>query len=231
MAYNRKVNNDGTYRNVCGWTVISPIIGDMKFIQNYINKNININSYFSALPSSSYHVTVYGIWSNGSKLLKQQQKYIDNCLSCDKKDELYSSSISTGFFNPDNCLNKLFTGIVKNCNDFRDEYSKTKNTITLTVKHVYFNETIGIIFEKNDDIDEMDKIRNTIIKTCKKKIKDGLYHMTLAYKYKNITEKDNEKIIIELNILNMLLSKQTITFDLPVLMLFDDMTHFYLFTK
>lgn len=227
MAYNSKINNDGTYRNLCGFTVISPIIGDMKFLQNYIEKNNILKSYFSALPSSSYHVTIYGIWSNNSKLLEQQQKYIDNCKCCDKKEELYSLSISIGFFNPDNCLGQLFNDIIKNCTDFRNEYTKTKNSIKLTIKQVYFNETIGIIFEKNDDMNEMDKIRNTIIKTCNKKDKGDLYHMTLAYKYKNTTQNDNNNIKHEIDILNMLLLKQTITLDFPILTSFDDMTCFY----
>ena len=226
MAYNRKINIDGTYRTLCGWTVISPIIGDMKFIYNFINNNNILNSYFSALPSSSYHVTIYGIWCNNSKLLKQQQMYIDNCNCCDKKEQLLSSSISIGFFNPGNCLNRLFTNIINNCTDFRDKYTKTKNSIKLTVKQVYFNETIGIIFEKNNDMNEMDKIKQTIIKACNKRPDSDLYHMTLAYKYKNTTEDEDDKIKIELFILNMLLSKQTIVLDLPLLTYFENMKEF-----
>jgi len=226
MAYNRKVNKDGSYRILCGWTVISPIISDMKFIENYIKNNNVLNCYFSALPSSSYHVTIYGIWSNHSKLLKHQQKVIDNCQDCDKKDELNTCSISTGFFNPDNCLGQLFSDIIKNCFDFRCEYTKIKNTIKLSVKQIYFNETIYIVFEKNDDINEMNKIRNIIMKTCDKKPNDGLYHMTLAYKYKNTCQNDDNKITKELYVLNMLLSRQTITIDLPILTSFNNMTEF-----
>ena len=77
MAYNYKINNNGTYRKFFGWTVICPLEYNMKFLENFIKENNVLSSYFAALPSSSYHVTIYSIWSNFTKLLKPQQDCID----------------------------------------------------------------------------------------------------------------------------------------------------------
>ena len=226
MAYNKKINKNGIYRQLFGWTVICPIIGDMKFLQNFIDKNNVLRKYFSILPSSSYHVTIHGIWSNFCKLLKQQQNYIDNCITCDEKELLQSMSISPGFFNPGNCLDQLFKDLIKDCKNFEKEYTKTKSTIQLTVKQVYYNGTIGIIFKENDDMKQMDNIRKTVMKTTSRQNHEGLYHMTLAYKYNDTNKEEDIKIKHELDILNMLLTDQTITLDLPVLTSFETMECF-----
>jgi hypothetical protein len=73
--YTVKINTNGEYRNFYGWTVISMIENDLKFIENYISNHNTLRKYFSALPSTSYHMTVYNIWCNGKGLLNHQKKF------------------------------------------------------------------------------------------------------------------------------------------------------------
>ena len=216
MSYNAKINKDGTYRPFYGWTVISKVYNDLTFLENYIKYNNVINSYFSFLPSSSYHITIYNVWSNFSTLLKEQQQYIDNENIYEIRDELISMSISNIFFNPSNCLKNIFKNIKNKCN--------TYNTLTLTINGVYITEnTIGITFKNSDNIKHMDNTRNIIAKICERD--DGFkhYHMTLGYRYK---DKGGESLRKEIKILNMLLCNQTVTISTPRLCYFTDMTKF-----
>ena len=75
--YNPKINDKGEYTPFYGWSVILNIDTDLKFIENYIKNNNMINKYYSALPSESYHMTLYNIWCNGSELLNHQKRVID----------------------------------------------------------------------------------------------------------------------------------------------------------
>ena len=219
MSYNSKINNNGKYINFYGWTVISKLESDMKIIENFINKNNILRMYFSALPSSSYHITLYNLWCNGKTLLPQQQDVIDKEQCCDLKEQLEERSRSSGFFNPNNCLGKLFADINKNCK--KHKWDKLK----LVINKVLFNgHTIRITFKHN--FDKMRKVRNSIIKLCDKHDNMKYFHMTLAYKYKNVPEKDVEKIKNEISILNMLLSDQTITLSPGCLHSFETMESF-----
>jgi hypothetical protein len=221
-TYNKKINSDGSYRKYFGWTVISPIINDMKILQNFVEKNNVLKKHFSALPSSSYHVTILGIWSNMTRLLKQQKKYIETRNTPEEKDLFKSLSISQGLFNPGNCLNKLFSHLTNDCTIFKNKYTKTTPTIKLIVKQVYFGGTIGILFQ---DTTFLGEIRDTLVGTSKIE-ENGMYHLTLAYKYVNTSASDNIMIKKEIDILNMLLTDQVITLDYPILTSFDSMKSF-----
>jgi hypothetical protein len=58
-----------------------------------------------------------------------------------------------------------------------------------------------------------------------------LYHITLAYKYKDIDEESNKKIAHEICILNMLLDQQTIILNKPFVCYFSDMKEFVPFIQ
>ena len=60
-----KINRDGTFCTFTGWSIVSFINDDFKFLENYIKKT-NLNEYFSPLPSNTYNVTILNI-SNDKK--------------------------------------------------------------------------------------------------------------------------------------------------------------------
>jgi len=221
MQYNPKINTDGEYRNFYGWTVISMVENDFKFIENFIKKNSLLNQFFSALPSSSYHVTVYNLWCNGMPLLPHQQNFINKNFP-QIKNELEKQSKLIGFFNPGGCINDLLYRIEFDCQQCNWD------KLSLKMKKAEFNgNTIQIIFEEN--FDKVNEFRKILLDTCKKNDNLKIFHMTLAYKFTD-TNKDSEKLILaELDILNLLLDQQTITLNKPSLRSFKDMTAFYPF--
>jgi len=221
MAYNLKINNNGEYRKFFGWTVVCPVEYDMKFIENFIDKNTVLSSYFSALPSSSYHVTIYNIWCNFKKLLKPQQDYINKQPVDDIKEQLEEQSRSIGWFNPGNCMNEMFTKLHTHC----EQNKWDKNS--LIINKVLFNgNTIRLTFKRSDNFERVRKLRRELIEIGEYNDKMSYLHMTLAYKFKDLTEEDTELIKREIDILNIILTNQPVVLSHGTLHYFTDMKKF-----
>lgn len=221
MSFNCKIGKNGSYRKFYGWTIISNIKYDLKFIENFISNNRVLSLYFSALPSSSYHMTIYNLWSNGSKLLEVQKKVIDMETNPVKKEKLMRNSRSVGYFNPNNCMNKLFYDIHSVCK------FHGWNSVKLTVKEVLFTgNTIRIVLREADNNPIINNLRNKLEELCQRQDKMSQYHITLAYKYKNLTENDLHKIKKEIEVLNILIFGQTVELAPPNLYSFSDMKSF-----
>ena len=75
--YNAKLTTEGKYTPFHSWGVLSLVKTDLKFIENFIKYNNILNKYFSALPSTSYHITVYSLWYNGIPLINHQKRIIN----------------------------------------------------------------------------------------------------------------------------------------------------------
>jgi hypothetical protein len=238
-SYNHKINSDGTYRNFYGWSIISMAVSDMKFIENFLNNSSYLKQFYSPLSSSSYHMTIYNLWYNGSPLLNHQQRILNRNYSDEMIDFLVEESkkIGESQFNPGNCMNELLYKLSFYCNkvgrDITNEFKQKK--ITLTIKNVYIGETIGIEFESCDILDFLNtKKRPDFIKIAERDDKLGLFHMTLAYKYCSLTSNHKNEIINikkEIELLDCVLKNQTITFDFPNVYSFNSMTHFSLFDE
>ena len=219
MAYNAKINTNGTYRPFYGWTVISMATDDFKFIENYIAKNRTLSRHFSALPSSSYHMTIYNLWCNGKELLNHQRRTLAAIYPPEECSRLREEAKKVGsFFNPGHCIDGL---LYKLHFESRDTWKSLK----LKVKKVHYNgNTLRISVKKTEALEKMNKYRATVTKTCEREDGMGSYHMTLAYKYRNI--EDTAAIEYEVGILNMLLEGQTIRLGCPQVCSFTDMTAF-----
>lgn len=192
-VYNRKINSDGSYRNFYGWTIISNLANNnLHFLEEYIKNNPILSSHFSALPSSSYHVTLYNIWCERSKLLKPQQDYIDREDCGDIKEQLIQRSISSGWFNPGNCMKDLFVKLKNHC-DTQVDFDSFR------VERVYYGNTIGLTFYCSHDYEKLAKTRSEFITLAERDDKMACFHMTLAYKYKNTTKEDDKKIKEEID--------------------------------
>ena len=216
QKYNAKINTDGTYRQFYGWTVISMVKNDMSILKNYLCSNPILKEYFSPLCVSSYHITIYNIWSNGVKLLPAQKK---NLLGNDipKLEELSLE----GYFNLNNCIDELLYKLYY-------KVSKVKwSSIELTVEKVYFTRgTIGISFILSNEMVKMNEIREILTNTCEKEDGMGMYHMTLGYVFKDMSE-DLERIQKEVSIFSTILMGQKITIENPQVCSFDNMMSFH----
>jgi len=74
-------------------------------------------------------------------------------------------------------------------------------------------------------------VRGNSIITCNRDDNMGSYHITLAYKYKNIDDQTAYNIKKELETINLLFEDQPIILNKPFVCYFKDMTEFKLFSE
>lgn len=191
IAFNSKVNIDGTYRKIYGWTIICMVQDDMKLLENIMRLNTIFRKHVSALPSNSYHVTVFSIHINESPL------------EIKSLPEMYNHLYKLAFL----CQEKGW------------------DKITLKVERVvYSGFTIVLMLS---DTEEMINLKRLCLESYGvKEWLSGKYHMTLGYKYKKATKKEEEIIRKEVDMFNMMLKGQTITILAPKVCQFSDMTDF-----
>lgn len=218
VQYSSKVNTDGTWRKYYGWTVICPVIEDLIFLNNFITYNNILSKYFSPLPYSSYHVTLYNIWSVNSPLLACHKEYINKFPEETQKVLLDSSR--SNFFNPRDCMNNMFAELQSVCNTNWDSVKLTINKV------IYTGNTITITFIETESIRIISKCRKDLINKSKKNDNMRYFHMTLAYKCKTTDYNDNTNIQYELDALNLILKNQQILIRKPCVCSFEDMTNF-----
>ena len=227
MQYTTKINSNGEYRKFHGWSVISMLKDDLKFIENYIKLHPVLSSFFSALPSESYHMTEYNIWCGGKKLLAHQERFIQQNIEHKHWSHVIEqSNRHEQFFNPNGCMNSLLYKLHYECSTCNFEKNKFK------IKAVKYNgNTIRLSFNhENDGFRKMDKFRNKLINVCEEDDFMGSYHVTLGYKYRDSSTTHNETIAEQVEILNTLLIGQTVTLNNPFVCCFENMTAFKSFT-
>ena len=228
MEYNVKISTTGDYLNFHGWSIVSMLDNDLKFLENYIKNHHILKKYFSALPSNSFHMTVYNLWCNGNPLLNHQQRFIkqnfneNNVLMLEKESQKYGVH-----FNPSGCINELLFKLHFICNNHN--YKKIK----VIIKDIKYNgNTIRISLDHtNSKFEIINRCRNNLIHVCERNDNMGGYHITLAYKYKDIDSNTLELINNEINNLNILLKNQTITLQNPSVKYFSNMTNFTSFIQ
>ena len=222
MQYNPKISQNGVYLDFYGWSVISMLDNDLKFIENYISNHNILNKYFSALPSETYHMTLYNIWCNGKKLLNHQKRFLqqnfsqDNVITLENESKKYNN-----YFNPGGCINDLLFKLSFVCNNHG--YKKEK----IKINNIKYNgNAIRLSLKNSSKLDKINKIRNNCINVCEQNDGMGSYHITLAYKYKDIDTDTFSKIDNEIKILNILLQNQTIILSKPSVKYFTNMKKF-----
>lgn len=224
MQYNPKIDTDGQYLPFYGWSVISMVKSDLKIIENIIKQNSVLNLYFSALSSSSYHMTLYNIWANRSPLISHQLKNLIKSYDIEMID-IFKKNSEIGFFNPDGCIDDLLYKLQYYCKDTWDQ-------ITFKIDAVEFTgNTLQITLKKSPSFINVDKVRNKMIEIVEKNDNMKKYHITLAYKYKDINLIDKNKIMEEISFFNVLLKDQTVTIKAPFVCYFSSMKSFEPFEK
>ena len=218
MVHNSKINKDGSYRKFYGWTIISHLISNFKFIENFISHNEILNKYYSALPASSYHLTIYNIWSNGKGLLNHQKQVLKN--KSDKLDDFTKQALIKGkFFNPHNCINDLLYRLYYECN------KNTWNNIEIKIKNITVGNTLQIVIDEINN-DRLNDLRKKATDICERDDKMKCFHITLAYKYKKVDDLDVDRVKYEITVLNTLLTNQKFQLGKPVVCSFENMKKF-----
>lgn len=98
---------------------------------------------------------------------------------------------------------------------------------TLVINKVLFNgHTIRLTFKRSDNFDKVRKLRKELNDVGEHNDKMSYLHMTLAYKFKDITKEDTEKIKREIDVLNIILTDQPVVLSHTGLHYFTDMKKF-----
>jgi hypothetical protein len=212
--YDSKINIYGEYTPFHSWGVLLTTKSSLKFIENFIKNNKILNKYYSALPSETYHVTVYTVWYNGIPLINHQKKFIKANYSEEKSKQLEAQSKKIGYyFNPDNCLDYLLYKCAIECEKHNLDNAE------LSIQDVYIHRQIGIPFQ----FTFCNSLRNNLINICDHNDNAGCPHMTLAYLYNDFPPEMEEAIQREINILKSLIKNQRILFNAPAVYYGSDM--------
>ena len=219
--FNPKISTTGEYLPFYGWSIISMVSNDLKIVENYISKHQIIRKYVSALPSSSYHMTLYNLWSNGQPLLPQQLRCLKR-IAPEQMKTFVEDSKKYELFNPHGCINELLYKMYFEMN--QDKWEPKK----ITIKKVFFNGN-AIRMSLQQPENTFVQINNNREKLAQMaEVEDGMgsYHITLAYKYKDLNQEDLTILNNEVEIINLLLENQTVTLERPMVCYFDNMTEF-----
>lgn len=215
LPYNPKIMTNGEFRPFHGYTVVSMASNNMKPIETFI-RNSPLSEYYSALPSESYHMTVFNIWCHGNKLLPHQKEYVDNEYTkyarvvgedLAKKEKLRilnlvkgPDSLSWGW--PDQVMLPKMIQVSTFCKKtLQEKFIVNVEPLeggTLTLSVSLDNERIW---------NYLNKIRNKCTNVFKKDDSNLRYHITLAYRYKDIPESDRAMLLEEFEKLKALVSE------------------------
>lgn len=208
---------NGQYRPFYGWSTVSMVKDNtIGFVEKLIKTDPILSSYFAALPTDSYHVTVCNIWCNGCPLLNHQKKFLLSKYPRAEAIKLAKKASEIEFFNPDGCINELLdkmSDVIKQCDT------------ELIVENVYFSgSTLGISFSESSNTTNLDKCRDDSLNIAELGREYIVpYHLTLAYNYRCVNICEVTPIIEKLN---FMLRGRVIKLECPMVSYFSDMTKF-----
>ena len=104
--FNAKVNKDASYREFFGYTTLAMAKTDLSFIEDYIKKSKCLSKYYSALPSSSYHMTTFNVWCQQSPLLVPYLRELQKN-NCKEIKDVYHNKNLNYWYDPINFMNSL----------------------------------------------------------------------------------------------------------------------------
>jgi len=230
-----KFSADGKYLPFHGYTVASMVMTDLSHIEVFI-KNTKLSKYFSALPSRSYHMTIYNIWCHGQRLLPFQKEWLelefDKRVQVNKKSALkwkkeFLSDVkgpkSIGWDWPDELMNDKMLRAYRNCTDlFGNEKIEFKVEGNICV-----HGTLMISITHTEKEQELTKLRSTFSELFGRPDDNLRYHITLAYRYKNIPDEDLEECKQLCEKLSEMVNAIPINLRTPLPRWFDSMENYY----
>ena len=242
-SYNRKVNIDGTYRPFHGYTVVAMADGNFTAIEKYIQNNEVLCKYFSPLPSSSYHMTIFNIWCNGQRLLPMQKQALIELRQWQMREayrtkydrwpykmpkgvvwdrDFYDNAATPCGFIDEGLFVDLMGKIRKVCN--------LKGYRMRVEAHSTFHGLgTSLIFGDKETQDAYEKQRSLFRPLVGHDDKKLRPHMTFAYRYRDIPLVERERVQKELDGLNFFVKEHTkngIRFSAPRPYWFTDMTNY-----
>ncbi len=225
MAYNRKINLDGSYRDFHGYTVLSMVKENMQEIEIFLRQS-PLSEYFSPLPSYTYHMTVFNIWAHGGRFLPSMKKKFDELVGQrpDRRKKIleYCKGETSRYFCFEDDLFPQLNEADKTCRfidgDFKVDVelflSPSTLSSTVAVKNKNSQQGLGGLQKKCSGIFG--------------KAVDLKFHITFAYRYKDIPESAWPMLGPELEKLNKKLEPyRELTLLGPKVYFFTSMDNYY----
>lgn len=236
-----KIDSTGKYLNFHGYSMISLVDTDMSCVEKLL-KNSGISEFFSPLPVSTYHMTVYNMWNIRRKtLMPCQQSWLDECEKNIKihskhvnfnvwKKQLLAPNPSTGWIFPNSVTcQPIITGI---------EHSKNLITDPFTIENikVHVSKSIVLRFTIRDPnvAASLDTLRTKCTDLYGYDDSKLVYHITLGYLYKPIPADKMDVVKAELSKLQSLIDSefsQGIAMAVPDVMMFTSMSNYFRYTE
>lgn len=218
MLYTRKINERGEYLPFYGYTTISMLDPrqNLQQIEKFIH-NSSIGKYFSPLPSDTYHMTLFNIYSLNSKPIEPVEKWLQEGGTLPKQNWL-----------PFDVLNVEH---IKASHEIR----KVKSRFKVQNLKLYCENTIGIHIQLGEnDTALVSELRKKLASIYKHDDPHLRLHVTFGYRFKQFPTEEIEKNKLK-NDLSLLMNylKLIITdfsFQDPDIYLFNSMTNFLPYT-
>jgi hypothetical protein len=221
--FNLKVNNDGSYRDFFGYTVICMLkdFENYKWIEDFLKKSI-LSKYYSPLPLNTYHMTTFNVWCQCAPLLRkydEELKKVYKEQDYQKIKNAYNINLNH-WYDPLNFMSILMINLENICNKYN--WDTLRGKVKLTA-----NRTIQfLIFLEDDKINTLNQFRNDCSLICGHSDHGLVMHLTLAYQYKNIPEKEYSSLKNELIKLSKLVEDLVLTFKRPEPYRFNSMINY-----
>ena len=210
--YNIKVNKDGSYRDYYGYTVICMTKDNLSFIEEFL-KNSYLSKYYSPLPSYTYHMTVFNIWTYYSPFLPTHKKLIENAYGGEiGLNDIRNNFINAkGWYDPLNYYQRLLISINQICKKYDCKNLKGKGYL-----NAHSTIQLSIVID-NDNNYKICEFRKECSKVCEHNDSKLVAHLTLGYKYKDIPEDEleYEKLNKEFENLSKIVNNLEIEFKAP----------------
>lgn len=179
-----KINAEGRYIPFWGYTVISMVDKPTAAVEEYIKSTKTLSQYLTPLPSSSYHVTMYDIFSQRTPLKRYFPK------SCNIPPVSQWPQVVRKLGSDLSAAQEQCLGVVQNITFFKHNFNLPKAGFR------------GFLVEGSiTNQEEVSKLRNKCSSIFEKKDGERIFHLTLGYTFRDIDDDAMEKINEELRIL------------------------------
>ena len=214
IPYNSKIMNNGEYRPFHGYTILAMVVNNLKSVEEFL-KSSPLSQYFSALPSESYHMTVYNIWCHGSRFLPLQKQW--EKIEYDRLKVLVGEQQALK-------LNNDFINKVKGSKSYswewpyevmHDSMNESSNICKENISepfivnvnlHIPNTISLEVIIDSTIVSNKLNTIKEKCTNIFEKDDSQMKYHITLGYRYKDIPDNMIDILTKEIEKMKVLIS-------------------------
>ncbi|CAH1776007.1 unnamed protein product [Owenia fusiformis] len=218
----KKINSKGEYLPFYGYTIIAKCRENqgLEKLKDFIQTS-SLRMYFSPLPVSSYHMTIYDVWSVSKRpVIAPVQKWMD---------EHGITKIDNSKLLPPDAMRETLQRAQKLAQEMLPKSIKVRPKMDPYGRPIRILESMLVEIMEEKDQKMVDKFRDTCSEIFGHKDERliGRLHITLVYQYRKVPPQEIDAISNDLQKLEDLAMKLfPIELDQGDLVTFNDMTEF-----